>query len=571
MDRLRAIVEDARPRVVLTTEALCIEQARWSAQVPALGAMRWLATDGEGSEEEDAALAQRWRDTGLGPETLAFLQYTSGSTAVPKGVMVTHGNLRHNSALIHDRFRSGAESRGVFWLPLHHDMGLIGGVLQTIDCGGASTLMAPAAFLQDPICWLEVISRTGATISGGPNFAYDLCVRKIETNPDRRGALDLTRWTVAFNGAEPIRAETLDRFAEAFAPCGFRREAFLPCYGLAEATLMVAAHRAPGPPVILAVDAGSLEQDRVRPSDSADAPTRTLVASGAVVAGQEQEVVIVDPATGRACPDDGVGEIWVAGPSVAGGYWGRPEDTAETFRAVLADSGAGPFLRTGDLGFLADGALFVTGRLKDLMIIRGRNIYPQDIEATAARSDPLLRADSGAAFSVEADGAERLVVAIEVERQARPGQAEEIIGAIRRAIAEEHDLEADGVLLLKVGGIPRTSSGKVRRHACRERFLAGDLDLFGSSNRLDEAEARPVYADADVAAATRTEDVPPGRSAREVEEWLVVRLARSLGIADGDRSATALLPARPGIAAGGRAGRRAPGGAGASALADALL
>jgi acyl-CoA synthetase (AMP-forming)/AMP-acid ligase II len=562
MDRLRAIVEDARPRVVLTTAALSAERPRWSAQVPALDEMHWLASEGDGIGG-DAALAEDWRDPGVGPGTLAFLQYTSGSTAVPKGVMVTHGNLLHNSALIQGRFRSTPESRGVFWLPLHHDMGLIGGVLQTIYCGGASTLMAPVAFLQDPIGWLEVISRTGATIGGGPNFAYDLCVRKIEGNPERRGALDLGRWTVAFNGAEPIRAETLDRFAEAFAPCGFRREAFLPCYGLAEATLMVAGHRAPALPVVLNVDAASLEQNRVRRAFAADPATKTLVASGAASAGQE--IVIVDPATGRACPADGVGEIWVAGPSVADGYWGRPEDTAETFRAIMPDTGAGPFLRTGDLGFLEDGELFVTGRLKDLMIIRGRNVYPQDIESTVARSHPLLRADSGAAFSVEADGVERLVVASEVERQAGPGRAEEIIGAIRQAIAEEHELEADGVLLLKVGSIPRTSSGKIRRHACRERFLAGDLDLFGSSNRL--SEPRPVDADP----ATKTQGAPPGRSARDrrVAGSAAGRVAGDRPV--GDRSAAALLPARAGIDAGGRAGRRAPGVAGASPLADALL
>ncbi len=381
-ERLRAILQDAAPRVVVTTAALAAEKSRWVVQTPELADLPWVSSDTLGE-----ALAERWRDPGAGPETLAFLQYTSGSTDEPKGVMVTNGNLLHNLAVIGKSFGATEESRGVFWLPLHHDMGLIGGVLQTVYCGGASLLLSPIAFLQGPIRWLEAISQTRATISGGPNFGYELCARKITAEEQRR--LDLSAWSVAFNGAETVRSETLDRFAEAFAPCGFRREAFLPCYGLAEATLMVSGRSEIVIPQTLKLDADALEQNRVAPAGNTGQRLRTFVGCGRVSGGQE--VVIVDPHTSGRCGDDGVGEIWVAGASVAHGYWNRPLETAATFAAMLPDSQSGPFLRTGDLGFLKDGELFVTGRLKDVIIIRGRNVYPQDLEATVARSHPLLR------------------------------------------------------------------------------------------------------------------------------------------------------------------------------------
>ncbi|MGO9462606.1 MAG: amino acid adenylation domain-containing protein, partial [Isosphaeraceae bacterium] len=525
-ERLRAIIEDARPRVVLTTAAVAADRARWSAQTPELAELDWVASDVIGEK-----LAGRWRDPGVVPETLAFLQYTSGSTDEPKGVMVTHGNLLHNSAVIASSFRSTPESRGVIWLPFHHDMGLIGGVLQTIYCGGATLLLSPVAFLQEPIRWLEAISQTGATVSGGPNFAYDLCVRKITAG--QCAGLDLSRWSVAFSGAEPVRAATLDRFALAFARCGFRREAFLPCYGLAEATLMVTGRSEVGPPSILPVDAAGLEQNRVRLARDAGPKARALVGCGRVLGGQE--VVIVDPATGRPCDADGVGEIWVAGPSVAHGYWNRPEESAATFEAAVVDSGSnsgsGPFLRTGDLGFLKDGELFVTGRLKDVIIIRGRNVYPQDIEATVARSQPLLRADGAAAFSVEVDGEEHLVVASEVERRAKREQPEEIIAAIRQAVAAEHEIEADAVLLLKAASIPKTTSGKIRRHACRAGYLAGTLDVVAASDRINQPRA-PQPAQQPASGTPSPQDAASSGtpSAAEIQAWLAARVAGVLGV-----------------------------------------
>ena len=508
--RLGAIAADARPGAVLTTSALLADAERWASDVPGLAGRPRIATDAVGDD-----LAADWRHPGVGGDDLAFLQYTSGSTSTPKGVMVTHGNLLANSAQIRACFGSTPESRGVFWLPLFHDMGLIGGVLQTVYCGGSSTLLSPVAFLQRPLRWLEAISKTGATISGGPDFAYDLCVRKID--PEQRAGLDLSRWAVAFDGAEPIRPETLDRFAEAFAPSGFRREAFLPCYGLAEATLLVSGRRSGRGPVIFAASAPALGEDRIEAGAG-----RTLVGSGGVPDGSE--VAIVDPATGSRRPADRVGEVWVRGPSVARGYWERPEETASTFGATLPDAEGGPFLRTGDLGFLRDGELFVTGRLKDLIILRGRNIYPQDVEWTVERAHPSLRAGGAAAFSVEVDGQERLAVVVEVDRLGKSAVAEDLIASIRRDVAEAHEVDLHAIRLLKAMGLPRTSSGKVRRHACRAAFLAGELDVVGGWTRevggpSPEAE-RPAHA----------EPAAAGPKSAEIAAWLSGKMAAHLGI-----------------------------------------
>ena len=504
-DRLRAIVGDARPRAVLTSSAL--------RPVPELEGLPRLAVD-----EVEEGLAGAWRDPGSGEGNLAFLQYTSGSTATPKGVMVTLGNLAHNSAVIADCFGTDRESHGVFWLPLHHDMGLIGGVLQTIHCGGSSTLFSPSSFLQRPLRWLELISETGAVISGGPNFAYDLCARKAATA--RVEGLDLARWRVAFNGAEPVRPETLDRFARAFEPSGFRREAFLPCYGMAETTLLVSGGPWPSPPPVLSVDASAFEGGEIEvveePGSKRDGMPRSLVGCGQVASGME--VVIADPESGGPLPDGRLGEIWVAGPSVASGYWGRAEETAQAFGARPAGSDAGPYLRTGDLGFLRDGELFVTGRIKDLIIIRGRNVYPQDIEWTAQQAHPALRPDAGAAFAVEVEGQERLVIVQEVERHAGR-QADEAILAIRRAVADRWELEVHAVALIRPMSLPRTSSGKVRRHACREQFLAGTLELVAHS-----------VLDLDESTATAPAPGPvAGKTSAEVRDWLAARLGGMLG------------------------------------------
>ncbi|HKG97650.1 MAG TPA: AMP-binding protein, partial [Pyrinomonadaceae bacterium] len=416
-------------------------------------------------------LADEWRMPDVTGNTLAFLQYTSGSTSTPKGTCITHSNLLHNEAIISQLFRQDRDSIIVGWLPLYHDMGLIGNILQPLYTSARSILFTPASFLQRPLRWLEAISRYHATTSGGPNFAYDLCARTI--GAEEKITLDLSSWTTAFNGAEPINAQTLERFASEFEICGFRREAFFPCYGLAEATLLVAGKRQTGEPVVKCVAKRSLQVNGVIEAERSGDEAKLLVSCGA--ASIDQQVRIVNPETAVQCSAGRVGEIWVSGPSVTQGYWNRPEETAHSFKARLADTAEGSFLRTGDLGFLSDGELYITGRLKDMIIIRGVNHYPQDIERSVENSHPDLRANSGAAFCIEVGGEERLVVAQEVNNR-HLSNADEIIGAIQQAVNEEHELLLSSVVLLKPGSIPKTSSGKIQRHACRAAFLSSNLD-----------------------------------------------------------------------------------------------
>ncbi|WP_233585626.1 non-ribosomal peptide synthetase, partial [Corallococcus sp. CA054B] len=474
LPRLRAIIQDARASVVLTTSGILGLSDFVFEQAPDFRALQWMATDElpEGGERDWVA------PEGLGAESLAFLQYTSGSTGTPKGVMLTHGNLLHNLSLIHGAFGARADSVGVIWLPPYHDMGLIGGILEPLYGGFPVTLMSPMSFLKRPLAWLEAVSRFGGTISGGPNFAFDLCVRK--STPEQRRALDLSRWEVAFCGAEPIRPETLERFVEAFGPSGFRREAFYPCYGLAEGTLIVSGGEKSAPPVSVTLSGAALERHRAEEVGATELGARTLVGCGQTLA--EQRIAIVDPETLERRGPGEVGEVWVTGPSVAQGYWGREEATRETFHARIAGEDGGPYLRTGDLGFLRpEGELYVTGRRKDLIILRGRNHYPQDLEATVEGAHPALRPGGGAVVSVEVGGEERAVVVQEIDVRRLGGLREQLaaadaaVGTIRQRLAESHEVQAHAVVLIEPGSLPKTSSGKVQRHACRAAFLAGTL------------------------------------------------------------------------------------------------
>ena len=514
--KLRSIMDDVQPSVVLTISSLSSMVESLFAQAQELQGIPLITTDDIAND-----LAEVWRDPTVESNTLAFLQYTSGSTGMPKGVMLTHGNLLHNLTLIQRYFEITSEVRGVTWLPPYHDMGLIGMILGTVYAGVESTIMSPVAFLQRPIRWLQAISNTRATISAGPNFAYDLCVRKI--TPEQKATLDLSSWTIAVNGAEPVRPETLERFVEAFAPCGFRRESFYPCYGLAEASLMVAGGQRTALPVVKTFQTVPLAQNLVVPA-SAEAfneneGLRTLVGSGQAPASQR--IVIVDPESLTSCLPDQVGEVWVSGPSIAQGYWQKPAETEHTFRAYLANSAGGPFLRTGDLGFLQDGELFVTGRLKDLIIIRGRNHYPQDIELTVEQSHPALRSDCGVAFSVDVSGEERLVIVYEVERQYRNLNVDEVVEAIRQAVAEHHELQVYAVVLIKMSSIPKTSSGKLQRRASREAFLARNLDVVGEWT-LEDSQVQIAEPEDALYAEART--------AEDIQAWLVSHIAEHLKI-----------------------------------------
>ncbi|MDT5296661.1 MAG: hypothetical protein QOJ76_3541, partial [Acidobacteriota bacterium] len=424
----------------------------------------------------------------------------------------------HNSSLLEHGFEYTPETVCVSWLPLYHDMGLIGGVLQPLYGGFPALLMSPVSFLRNPYGWLKAISGHRATLSGAPNFAYDLCARKVTA--EQRATLDLRSWEVAFTGAEPIRPETLERFAAAFESCGFRREAFLPCYGLAEATLVVASGSKSTSPVTQAVSRAGLERSLFVAAEGVEREeTKVIVGCGRGLL--DEKIVIAEPESGRAAAPGEVGEIWVAGPSVAGGYWNKPEETEHTFRAHLADTGEGPFLRTGDLGYMHDGELFVTGRLKDLIIIRGRNHYPQDIELTAGRSHAGLRPDGGAAFSLEVGGEERLIIVQEVEPRGRVDVAA-ALEDVRRAVSAEHEVQVHAVALVRAGEVPRTSSGKIQRSTCRAKFVNRELQLVGE---WCAAERAPEAAELSATA----ESFAP-ETAEEVEGWLALQLASRLGV-----------------------------------------
>ncbi|MGK3992297.1 non-ribosomal peptide synthase/polyketide synthase [Sorangium sp. So ce1024] len=526
LPRLQALIADAQASFALTLEAILPMVSALAEQSEALKSLRWLATDGV----EDGA-ADAWRDPAATGDTLAILQYTSGSTAAPRGVMLTHGNLLHNSAAIHRCFEHSTESRGVIWLPPYHDMGLIGGVLQPLCGGFPVVLMSPLDFLRRPLRWLQAISRYRATTSGGPNFAYDLCVRKV--TEEQIAALDLSSWDLAFNGAEPIRAETLDRFAETFAPCGFRREAFYPCYGLAEATLIVSGGRKERPPTVRAFDRGALQRSRAVEEPAGEGGgARRLVGCGASIPGHE--VLVVDPESMTAAPAGQLGEIWVSGVSVAQGYWNRQEETTATFGARLRGR-EGTFLRTGDIGFLQGGELFVTGRSKDLIILRGRNHYPQDIELTVERCHPAVRQGCSAAFSVEAPAEERaaaeerLVVVAEIDASRAP-DAQAIAAAVRGAVAEQHELQAHAVVLLRPGSIPKTSSGKIQRRACRAGFLSGELEAL-HVDVLPEAVHDEAEAGQEAPARDRLLSAAPEERRLLLEDYLSAQVARVIGIA----------------------------------------
>lgn len=482
LGRLRAVLADSGAAFALTTTKIHAAVERLSVQdtgIDEFKKVQWIETDAPPQGIEDI-----WKQPALTARTLAFLQYTSGSTGSPKGVMVSHGNLLHNQRMIQQAFGHTEATTVLGWLPLYHDMGLIGNVLQPLYLGRPCVLMSPVHFMQKPFRWLSAISRYRATTSGAPNFAYDLCVRQISA--EERDSLDLGSWSVAFNGAEPIHAGTLDRFCETFGSCGFRREAFYPCYGLAEATLFVAGGERGASPVLRTVQKIGMERGEMIEVSQADSSLNRLVGCGRT--GADQQLTIVHPETRLPCPSGQVGEIWVKGASVAQGYWERPDVTAVTFSAMTADTADGPFLRTGDLGVVQNGELFVVGRLKDLIIIRGRNHYPQDIEITVQESHSSLKLNCGAAFSIPVDDEEQLVVVQEVGGSTV--DLDHVATGISRTVAEHHEIQVHAVVLIKPGTIPKTSSGKVQRHLCRTKFLSQDLEAIRTTFQEKQGEGR---------------------------------------------------------------------------------
>ena len=511
--RIQSIVADSRATFAITTSSILHNIEQRFEHAPDLMALHWLNSD-----HVPAGLEADWRHPDISAETLAFLQYTSGSTSQPKGVMLTHGNLIHNLKAIYYGFQLDDESSGVFWLPSYHDMGLIGGILEPMYIGGPSTLLSPVSFLQRPFRWLEAISRYKGTTSGAPNFAYDLCAEKI--TPEQIDLLDLSSWSLAFCGAEPIRPETLERFARTFERSGFRKSSFYPCFGMAESTLLVSGGIGPAEPRYLTVDRKSLERDRVTETSPEDANALTMVNCGKSII--DQKIVIANPSTLERCAPDQIGEIWISGPSVAHGYWGLAEETESHFHAHLADTGEGPFLRTGDLGFLHNDELFVTGRLKDLIIIHGSNHYPQDIELTVESAHVALQQSGGAAFSVTDEGREKLVIIQEVTRQGRNADVNEVTSAIRQAVSEKHDLQVFAIVLVKPMSIPKTSSGKIQRHACKSAFLNSELEVVGEWRRGSEVMSRRDNE----STSQRVREVT--NSPVEIRTWLITHIASML-------------------------------------------
>ena len=483
MLRIEGIANDADASAALTLGSTIDRTMCFVEPNSKLSQVNWIPTDA--IQNLDSSVGFERAHNGL-----AMLQYTSGSTGSPKGVMLSHKNLMHNCKLISLAFQSGQHSIGCSWLPTYHDMGLIGGVLNPLFAGFPAYMMSPMMFMQRPSRWLRALSEYKVTISGGPNFAYDLCTQKI--GDDELEGVDLSSWSLAFNGAEPVRQSTIDSFAERFEPYGFRREAFYPCYGMAETTLIVTGGDPCEDIKARCFDGSALDEKRVIVAAPDGDKGRYAVGCGKAL--PDEEIIIVDPDTATKLPSDRVGEVWISSPSVAGGYWNKPEISEATFRARLAGGSERTYLRSGDLGFFHGHELFITGRLKDMIIVRGVNRYPQDIEMTVERTDRRMRSGAAAAFAVDISGRERLVVVSEVERGV-DDDWNEVIDAIRKDVTLQHELPPDGVILVRSGSIPKTSSGKIQRHACRNGFLDGTLKIVASWYRWLEEEAKTTRQD----------------------------------------------------------------------------
>ncbi|MCQ4118498.1 fatty acyl-AMP ligase [Rhodococcus tibetensis] len=469
MQRVATMFDDADVGLVLTTSAIDELLTTWISDSGLADTVAVASTDAAELGDPD-----EWQMPELGADTLAFLQYTSGSTSEPKGVMVTHGNLLHNAAAMVEANGADDTVTGVGWLPHFHDMGLIGMLLLPLYFGGSLAFMSPMTFLKRPVRWLQLIDRYRAEMTLGPNFAYDLLARRIPD--DQLTGLDLSSVRVALNGAEPIRPRTLEAVIDRLRPYGFRADAFLPAYGMAEVTLLATAGAVGSPPVYLDVDTTALERNELTPM----AGGARLVSSGRAFG---VDIRVVDPDTTEELPEGRVGELWIRGGSVAAGYWNRPQETAEKFCATTLD-GVGPYLRTGDLGASVGGEIFVTGRLKDLLIVNGRNLYPQDIEEAVRELHPALTGSAGVVFSMDTGHHERLLVIHEVKTGLLDQGDEEtdavtiadLARKIKLCVARTFDVPAPSVVLVDRHGVHRTTSGKVQRRSMRASFLQDRVD-----------------------------------------------------------------------------------------------
>lgn len=484
LDGLRRIAHDCQPKAAITGGQAGSGILRLVETDPQLSELWWFTT-----ESVDEHRASDWQTPAVDGDSLALLQYTSGSTGMPRGVAVTHDNIMSNNRLIERAFHHQTHlspQRGVCWLPFHHDMGLMGNVIHPVYAHIPVYFMTPMDFLRRPLRWLQAVSTLGPVTSGGPGFAYDLCVRKI--TEEQKATLDLSDWRIAYIGADRIHAGTIRAFVEAFASCGLNPESLYPCYGLAESTLFVTGGDWQAEPIIRRFDqpqpsAASIESatddDRMAGESTEESGAgRELVACGRPWPELGLKIAIVDPQTDCRMNDGEIGEIRVAGTSVANGYWNQPQVTSHVFESEISGESQHSWLRTGDLGFLRDGQLYVTGRLKDVIIIRGRNYHPADIESVVVTLHDAFRPESTVAIGLDIDGEERLVILQEVDRRSANLDPESMAGRIRQRVAEEFQLQASVIEFLKSGSLPKTSSGKLKRFACRKCFEAGTLQLW---------------------------------------------------------------------------------------------
>ncbi|MEP6601838.1 MAG: fatty acyl-AMP ligase [Nitrospirota bacterium] len=470
LPRLKAIAEDSRAGLVLTTRKVLELSSTAGHQVWNLESLPCIATD----EIRDETLTGS-QDPSTPANQVAYLQYTSGSTSSPSGVMLTHTNLMHHLSTLHSACGYG-NGVTVTWMPHFHDYGLVQGLLQPFFSGDPCYFMSPLTFMKRPSQWLHAISKFGGTHSQAPNFAYDHCVRRVR--PEERRGLDLSTWKAAGNAAEPINPDVLKSFIEAFDPHGFRREAFSPAYGLAEATLLVSSTPLGAGSKVVHLDAEAMESGQISPPRAGQA-VRRAVSCGVPLAGTK--VAIVDPNRLCRAGETRIGEIWVSDTAVAAGYWNQPVRSEETFKAYLVDTAEGPWLRTGDLGFIRDGELYVSGRLKDLIIIRGANFAPQDIEWVAQCSHPALEKTEAAAFGLQVNGDEQLIVIQELSRKDVTSEdldLEDVAVSVREAIAQEFDVRTHTIALVRRGAVLKTSSGKIQRRACRQALLSGTMQTL---------------------------------------------------------------------------------------------
>ena len=510
IERINTIIADSEAHICIVSQHVydnIQSQKLTKKNNDLLDQLQWIVYEDVADNK-----SKEFNNTFISPDDVVLLQYTSGSTGNPKGVIITQLNLLYNSEYIRQSFELDRSTVGVHWLPVFHDMGLIGGILQVAYIGGVNIGMPPMAFLKKPLNWLKAIEKYGGTTSGGPDFGYDYCIRK--TNEEERRNLDLSTIKVLYCGAEPIRKSTYNEFAHKFAISKFKEEQFYSCYGLAESTLIVTGGLHYDKPKYLKVDIDALSGNKIVILNNGQLGGIDLVGCGRT--WMDTNVEIVDPVTMKKAEKNKVGELWISGPTVAAGYWNKPEETKLIFGAMFADTGEGPFLRTGDLGFLHEGELYITGRLKDLIIIRGVNHYPNDIEFTIQNSIPELRRNMGAVFPVTKAGIESLVIVQELERSAiRNTDFDKLIENIRQVVAEEHELDIYSIVLIKTGSIPITSSGKIQHRQTKYKFLIDDLSVVAqwTKEEINDYDAL----------ANETNDL----SEEAIKEWLISWIMRN--------------------------------------------